>query len=238
LSKSRKGLVVAGTDTAVGKTLVCGGLAAALRGAGVDVGVMKPVESGCRVKGGDLVPEDALFLRRMSKSEDAPGLINQYAMEQPLAPALAASIEGVDIRMEVVVEAFLQLWARHDVVLVEGAGGLLSPLGAGWSLPDLAKRLEAPVFLVARNCLGTISQCLLALYHLRKEGIPLLGVVLNQASSPSGLAEKLNPDAIRNWGKAPVLGVVPFLERRDDATIAKAVKEALDMEPIMAWLRS
>ena len=238
MNKSRKGLIVAGTNTAVGKTLVCGGLAAALRGAGVDVGVMKPVESGCRVKGGDLVPEDAFFLRRMAKSEDAPGLINQYALEQPLAPALAARTEGVDIRMDIVVEAFLQLSARHDVVLVEGAGGLLSPLGAGWSLPDLAKRLEAPVLLVARNYLGTISQCLLALYHLRKEEIPLLGVVLSQASPPSGLAEKLNPDAIRNWGKALVLGVVPFLERRDDATITRAVKESLDLEPIMAWLRS
>ncbi|MDO8473749.1 MAG: dethiobiotin synthase, partial [Dehalococcoidia bacterium] len=196
-----KGLIIAGTDTGVGKTAFCGGLAAVLKQAGVDVGVMKPVESGCHLKNGEPVAADALFLRSMASSEDELGLINPYALEQPLAPALAARLQGVDIRIGVVKEAFFQLAVRHELVLVEGAGGMLSPLSAEWSLPDLALELDAPMIIVARNTLGTINHCLLSVHHARMRGVRVLGVVLTHVYPENGLVQEMNPGAIQEWGK-------------------------------------
>jgi len=231
-------LVIAGTDTGVGKTLLSGGLAAALRTAGIDVGVMKPVESGCRIEKGKPVPEDAIFLRRMAETRDELGLINPYALEHPIAPALAARREGVVIRIEVVKEAFFQLAARHDLVLVEGAGGLLSPLAEDWSLPRLIEELRAPVLIVARNTLGTINQCLLSVDHARRAGIMVMGIVLNHTRRESGLAEQLNSDAVRAWGKIPVLGVLPYISRKGPKGIASAVRNNIDLNPIIEWARS
>lgn len=233
-----KALVIAGTDTGVGKTVFCGGLAAALVRAGVRTGVMKPVESGCRREGGRLVAADALFLRSQASSTDEIGLVNPYALEQPLAPALAARTEGVDISIEVVKEAFSRLSSRHELVLIEGAGGMLSPLGAGWSLPDLALALDAPMVIVARNALGTINHCLLSLHYARSRQIAVIGVVLNQVSPESGLAQETNPGAVRDFGGAPLLGVMPFLSEVNAGSLEKAVKENIDLKPILDLIRS
>lgn len=233
-----KALIIAGTDTGVGKTAFCGGLAAALVQAGVDIGVMKPVESGCRREGGRLVASDALFLRGLALSGDEVRLVNPYALEQPLAPALAARTEGVDISIEVVKEAFLQLSLRHELMLIEGAGGMLSPLSAEWSLPDLALALDAPMVIVARNTLGTINHCLLSLHYARSRRIRIMGMVLNQVSPESGPVQETNPGAVRDWGKAPLLGVMPFLSEVNAGSLEKAVKENIDMQPILDWIRS
>src|SRR4030042_4169582 len=123
-----KGIFVTGTDTGVGKTLVAGGLPALFRENGIDVGVMKPVESGCPRENGILVPKDALFLKEMSGCQDGLDLINPYALEHPLAPALAADLERVEIRLEVIQEAYSILASRHNLVLVEGAGGVVCPV--------------------------------------------------------------------------------------------------------------
>lgn len=231
-----KGLIIAGTDTGVGKTVVCGALCATLRGMGVDVGVMKPVESGCRLDGGERVPEDAIFLRRMAASKDELRLVNPYALEAAIAPALAARIEGIDVRLDVVKKAFFRLALRHEVVLVEGAGGLLSPLAEKWSLPDLAREVGAPIVIVGRNTLGTINHCLLTLSCARSEGIRVLGVVLNQAGDVTDMTAELNPEAIREWGGVPVLGVMPYLLRKTEPALTRAMKANIDLQPVIGWL--
>lgn len=233
-----KGILITGTDTGVGKTLVAGGLAALLRERGIDVGVMKPAESGCRPENGSLVPEDALFLREMSGCRDELSLINPYALEHPLAPALAAELEGVDIRLEVIREAYFTLASRHDVVLVEGAGGLLVPLTPHCFMADLARELgELPVLVVVRGLLGTINHTLLTLYYARREGIGVLGIVMNHTTPQYGLAESLNADALRRWGGGPFLGSLPFLPSLDPESVKEAVRSNLNLEPLLEWLR-
>jgi dethiobiotin synthetase len=232
-----KGIFITGTDTGVGKTLVAAGLAAVLQEKGIDVGVMKPAESGCRRENGLLIAEDALFLRKMSGSQDEVKLVNPYPLEHPLAPALAAEIEGVEIRLEVIREAYLTLASRHDLVLVEGAGGMLVPLTSGRLMIDLAKELGGlPILIVTRMILGTLNHTLLSLYYARKEGMDVLGVVMNHLSPQQGLAESLNPQAMRQWGQAPFLGSLPFLPNTNKESIVKAVKTALNVEPVMLWL--
>lgn len=247
LKRMAKALVVTGTDTGVGKTVIAGGLSAALRAAGLNVGVMKPVESGCARRNGKLVPADAVFLRRMAGVKDEPGLINQYCLEEPVAPALAAARAGVEIQLEVVKNAFARLAQRHDIILIEGAGGLLSPLAGDWSLVDLAKETKAALLVVARNALGTINHSLLTVREARREGLEIIGIVLNWTghavasgeggtSAHSGLAEELNPEALQRMSGVPVLGEIPCLGSR--RAIVSSVARTVRLDTIIAWQRS
>lgn len=228
-----KGLFITGTDTGVGKTLVAGGLAAVLREKGIDVGVMKPVESGCRREKGRLLPEDALYLKDMAQVQDSLNLVNIYALEYPLAPALAADLEGMKINPASIKEAAEQLLSRHELVIVEGVGGLLVPLNDIYFVADLARDLNLPLLIVARASLGTINHTLLTLSYAYGIGLEVIGLVLNHASSAQGLAEAFNPMALRLWSQAPLLGVIPFLPDLSIPLIKQAIKENLDLEPIL-----
>ena len=231
------GIFITGTDTRVGKTLVTGGLAALLREAGIDVGVMKPAESGCRRKDGALIPQDALFLREMAGCRDELQLVNPYALERPLAPALAAECENVDINLEVIREAYSILTSRHDLVLVEGAGGMLTPLNSHRFMADLAGELgRLPVLLVTRDILGTINHTLLTLYYTRRERMDVMGIVMNRTSPADELAESLNAGALQRRGREPFLGSLPFLPSLDRESIKEAIKANLNLEPLLVWL--
>lgn len=232
------GIFVTGTDTGVGKTIIAGGIAAWLREKGVDTGVMKPAESGCRRENSRLVPEDALFLREMAACQDEMELINPYRLEQPLAPALAAEREGVEIRLKVIQEAYYTLASRHQIVIVEGAGGLLVPLTPDCFMADLAKKLgNLPLLVVTRALLGTINHTLLTLYYAQREKLPVLGIVMNHTSPPQGLAESLNPGALQRWGGVPFLGSMPFLPSLDQESLKVAIRTNMELEPIERWLR-
>jgi len=233
-----KGIFITGTDTGVGKTMVAGGLAALLIENGIDVGVMKPVESGCRRENGILIPEDAIFLKEMSGSGDELQLINPYPLEHPLAPAMAAELEGVEIRLEVIREAYLTLTSRHELVLVEGAGGMLVPLTFHFFMADLARELgRLPLLLVTRAQLGTINHTLLTLYYARRERMEVMGIVMNHTSPTYGLAESLNLGALQQWGEAPYLSHLPFLPNTDKEIIKKAIQANLDLDPVKTYLR-
>lgn len=235
-----KGIFVTGTDTGVGKTLVSGGLAAVLREKGVDVGVMKPVESGCSRKNGKLQPEDALFLREMAGSQDEMELVNIYALEHPLAPAIAAKMERVEIKKAAILEALKILLLRHEFVIVEGVGGLLVPLYDNYFVAHLVKDMNLPLLIVARASLGTINHTLLTLSYARQIGLSVTGLVMNRASASTGevedspwRADALNPSAIKRWAKAPLLGVMPFIPDISKPSVMEAVRNNLNLEPIL-----
>ena len=188
------GLFVTGTDTGVGKTYVAAMIARALRAAGHRVGVYKPAASGCwrvgaRGQGlGDrsLISEDALLLW---EAAGRPGTLQRVCPQRfaaPLAPHLAAAVEGrkLDTRL---LRSGLEYWRkRSDVILVEGAGGLMSPLGDDEYVADLACDFGFPLVIVARNALGTINRTLQTLIAATtfREGLPIAGIVLNNPSPP------------------------------------------------------
>src|SRR5579864_6878468 len=152
-----KGLFITGTDTGVGKTRVTAILAVALRQRGLRVGVMKPVESGCLVENGQLLAQDSHFLRQISGCTAPPEIITPYMFREPLAPAIAAQHAGQEIDLDHIAYCYEMLAAEHDIVLVEGAGGLLVPLTRQQNFLDLAARLNLPILVIARNVLGTIN---------------------------------------------------------------------------------
>jgi dethiobiotin synthetase len=198
------GVFIGGTDTGVGKTLVACALVRGLREAGIDVGVMKPVETGVPEGG----PADALALREAARVEDAVSEICplQYAM--PATPEAAARAEGREVSLLRIEEAYEKLRSRHFAMLVEGAGGLLVGLDRKTTMADLAKRLGLPMLLVARATLGTINHTLLSIEACERRGIELLGVIVSHSTGALSEADAANLQVLRETLGGKLIGEV------------------------------
>lgn len=194
-----KGLFVTGTDTGVGKTVVTAAIALALRALGVDVGVVKPIQTG---------EGDAETLRRLAELEAEPQEIAPYSFAAPLAPLVSARLEGKTIDVTEVASTTLRLAARHDVALVEGIGGLCVPISEGATVVDLAVALGFPLAIVARAGLGTVNHTLLTVREARRRDLEVAGVVLNGAEDESTAT---NTELIQAFTGVPVLARVPWL---------------------------
>lgn len=206
-----KGVFITGTDTGVGKTFVAAGLIKALIKRGISVCPMKPVESGCKMRKGSLVPADASALVRASCIKESIDLINPYRLRLPLAPSVAAEIEGKAINRKKIISSYAQLSRRYEMIIVEGAGGIMVPVYKRYLFLDLACDLGLPVLIVARPGLGTINHTLLSIEAIRNRGLKVLGVIINNAAkSATGMSEKSNPDIIKKLGKVSVPGIIPF----------------------------
>jgi dethiobiotin synthetase len=210
-----KGIFVTGTDTGVGKTYVAAGIAAALRSQGVNVGVMKPIETGCRIRSRTLIPVDAVCLAEAAGAHDSLRLISPYRFRKSLAPAVAAELEGRKIEIRRIMNAYRALIGRHDYMIIEGAGGIMVPLSGDYLYLDLAQAIGLPVMVVARPALGTINHTLLTVSALRERGLKIAGVVINYSDNRRpGLAEKTSPQVIEKISGVPVLGIVRYQRGR------------------------
>jgi dethiobiotin synthetase len=196
-------LFVTGTDTGVGKTFVACALATALRAAGRRVAVMKPVETGV-TRG----PEDALRLAAAAGDPAPLDDVCPYRLRAPLAPSVAARLEGVAIDVERLVELILRRAATADVLLVEGAGGLLVPIAARTTWADVAARARLPVLIVAANRLGTINHCALTARAAAAAGLAVRGFVLSQTSAEADASAPTNAEAIADLTGLRCRGVV------------------------------
>jgi dethiobiotin synthetase len=209
-----KGLFITGTDTGVGKTYVACGIAKTLRRQGIDVGVMKPAETGCRMRNGQLFPIDAINLVRAVGVRDALELINPYRFSAPLAPFVAADAEGTRINSHKILECSRILSKRHDFMIIEGAGGIMVPLTQDYLYLDLAADLRLPIVIVARPCLGTINHTLLTISVIKKRRLKIAGIVINYSKDwKNGLAEKMSPAAIQVISGIKILGVMRYRDR-------------------------
>ncbi len=203
-----KSFFITGTDTGVGKTIIAGALAAAFREKGLDVGVMKPVATG----GWD----DARFLIKSAGVEDNIFLVNPYCLVTPVAPAVAAEREKLKIDIRRIKDAYEKLSRRHEMVIVEGVGGILVPIYKKYLVTDLIKDLDLPIIIVAKPGLGTINHTLLTIRQARVSRIKVLGVIINNYDeATAGIAEKTAPAVIERIGKVPILGIVRHVERPD-----------------------
>lgn len=207
-----KGIFITGTDTDVGKTVVAGAMAMGLKKIGFSVGVMKPVETGCKKVGKRLIPSDAIFLKKASGSRDSLDLINPYRFEKSLAPSVASELEGVRIDISRILKTFDIMKKRHDIVIIEGAGGILVPVYKDYLFLDLIRDLGLPVLIVARPWLGTINHTLLTIRCAQEYGIPVIGFILNYTKDlKQDPSEKTNPLVIKRLSNVPLIGIFPFI---------------------------
>ena len=221
------GVFVTGTDTDVGKTFVTRVLARGLRAAGVDVGVMKPAETGVPAEG----PMDARALIAAAGVEDALDEVCPLQFVLPAAPEAAARFEERSVSLEPVMAAWSTLSKRHAFMLVEGAGGILVPFDAERSMADLAARLALPLLVVARASLGTINHTLLTLEACERRGLPVLGVVISHATGVLSDADARNLTLLREALGARLIGEVP---PADDPT--KVDPQSAGLDALLAWI--
>ena len=187
-------VVVTGTDTEIGKTMVTAGLARALRDRGVDVVAIKPVESGTSLEPAP-IEDGAILARAAEQDSPAQALVR---LREPLAPPLAADIDDVELDMDAWCDTIRGRAESADLVLVEGAGGLLSPLTWAETARELAQKLDASALVVAPDKLGTLNHTLLVLEVLEEVDIPLCGVVYSAPETPDSSTGR-NAQTLRDF---------------------------------------
>ena len=189
-------LIITGTDTGIGKTVLSAMLALALGAT-----YFKPVQSGIE----DETDRDAI--KRMTGLGDDRVLANAVTLTQPLSPHRSAELDGVSIDLDSLTPPSI------DPLIVEGAGGLMVPLNRETLFIDLFAAWNLPVVLCARTGLGTINHTLLSLEALRARDIPILGVAFVGDDNPDNIR------SIAEMGDVKVLGRMPLLQRIDAETL-------------------
>jgi dethiobiotin synthetase len=175
----QRGVFVTGTDTGVGKTFVVIGLIQQLELRGITTAPRKPVESGCKISGNEVLPADALVMQGATSRGISLDEICPHRLEHALSPERAAALEGVTLSVRMLAEACQGTHGHHHLI-VEGAGGFYSPVASDGLNADLAQRLGLPVLLVASDRLGCINQVLLTAQAIESRGLTLSAVALNQ----------------------------------------------------------
>ena len=208
----KHGIFITATDTGVGKTVVTAALAVALRKRGYAVGVMKPIETGVPSSADD--ESDAARLRAAARSSDALTEIRPYAFRLPVAPLSAARAEGTTVRVATIMRTFRILQSRHEVLLVEGVGGVHVPITSSLDVADLIYKMKFPAIVVGQSGLGGINHALLTLHALRRRKIPIVALVLNQPrpvhTKTARVQERTTVTLLCRLAKVPVVGPLPY----------------------------
>lgn len=228
-----KGIFITGTDTGVGKSVASAAIAMLLKRSGHSVGVMKPVTSGCIERDGQLVSQDAELLCFAAGVALTPDCA-PYLLKAPLAPSVAASLEGVRIDFQVIQDAYRRIADSCEYVIVEGAGGLMVPLAGGLLMSDLASHLGLPIAVVARPGLGTINHTLLTTFSGRNLGLEVKGVIVNRYPDHPDQAEAYAPHLIASLSGTQLLGVFPEVAGDDDRRTVEGVVALLEQDPATA----
>jgi dethiobiotin synthetase len=221
---SARGCFVSGSDTGAGKTVVACALARSLRARGIDVGVLKPIETGV----GEAGPLDAIALREAAASDETIDAICPQQFALPAAPTVAAEHARRSVDLDAVDRAFAQCAAQHEFVLAEGAGGLLVPAAAGVSMADLAARFDLPLIVAVRAALGTINHTLLTLEAAAARGLELLGVVISHADAELPAGDRANLDHLRDVLGERLIGEIPPLAAGESAP-----PDAIDLDRVL-----
>lgn len=218
-------LLITGTDTEAGKTVVTTALAAYWQKyyPHRSLGIMKPIQSGV----GDKELYEALF-----SLEQSPEEITPLYFQAPLAPPIAAAKENRSIDLAIVWQTLLKLQKQRDFLLVESLGGLGSPITNELTVADLAGEWRLPTFLVVPVRLGAIAQAVANVALARQTKINLRGIILNctQPRTEAEIADLTPPELIESFTHIPVLGCVPYLENPQDVEKLAEVAGVLDWE--------
>lgn len=231
-----KGVFITGTDTGVGKTAVAAAIALHLKRTGVRVGVLKPVTSGALDMDDRLVSEDAELLRWASGCTAPDQDIAPYVFRMPVAPSEAAAREGKTVEIDPICAAFERLAAKHDFLIVEGAGGLLVPLADNLLVADLAVRLALPLLIVARPDLGTVNHALMTCECARARGIDVMGVIINGQAEQPDEAGSYASRLISQYATVQVPAVLTRSNDTDERNVIENLAAQIENQPLAATL--
>ncbi len=204
----KKSLFITGTDTEIGKTTAAALLALLYKQAGVSVTYMKPVQSGSARAGTKLYSQDADFVSGIA-GLSIDKINNPYKFAAVLSPYLAASQVKKVISLEKILADFYKLQSNYEAVIVEGAGGLMTPLTKDYLISDLAAKMDLPLIVVAKAGLGTLNHTKLTVEAARRRGINVAGIVVNKFPAHPDQAAATNVSELERLTDVPVILKIP-----------------------------
>ena len=229
-----KAYFITGTDTGVGKTVITAGLAGSMRKLGVDVGVMKPIATGITQKTG-FKSLDVGIIVEASRTKDSEDLINPVFLPIPTSPYDATKLLSLPVDMPLILTTFTKLLSIHDVLLVEGIGGIMTPITKNFFVVDMIKAMDIETIIVTRATLGTLNHTMMTYQSCKDFGIKVKGLVINNFDEKGSAAEKNAPITLHEITGLDILGVVPFIKDYNKIdTMIEMVGKKVDVESLIS----
>ena len=229
-----KSYFITATDTGVGKTTITAALAASIKKSGIDVGIMKPVATGVLQKTG-FKSSDVSILYHAAQVTDPENEINPIFMPLPVSPYDAGKILDMTFNKKIIFEQFTKLKNKHEMMLVEGIGGILTPLARDYFVADMIKDLGLETIIVTRSTLGTLNHTMMTIKICREYKIPVKGILVNNYDENGGPAEKNSPITIHEMTGVPILGVLPHVKDYENLeSMISCIEKNVDLKSLIS----
>jgi len=225
-----KSIFITGTDTDVGKTYITAGLGVVLQKMGVDVGVMKPFAAGSAQKKG-YKSEDIEILSRAAQVYDPENLVNPQFFPISASSYTAWKRLKTKPKIPTILSSFKKLSKLHDMILVEGMGGIMTPILKDYYITNLIKEMKIPTVIVARSKVGTVNHTIMTVKMCEKYKIPIKGIIINNFDT--GYPVKDLTSDLENLTNVPVLGSIPFIKDMSNISLYRIFKKNLDLKLLL-----
>ena len=228
-----KSYFITGTDTNVGKTWIAAGLARAFQKMGIDIGIMKPFAAGNSQKTG-FKSEDVEILSNAAGVNDPENLVNPQFFPIPASPYTAMKDSKVQEKVDIdlILQNFKKLSELHDSILVEGMGGIMTPILKNYFVTNLINDLNLETIIVTRTRIGTLNHTIMTCKMAKKYGIHVKGLIINQIDLEGYDVDVLKDD-IEDICGFSVLGVIPFFKTFDIDQIANIFQTKFDLKNLI-----
>ena len=226
-----KSFFITGTDTDVGKTYITAGLAVTLRKMGIDVGIMKPYAAGTPQKKG-FKSEDVEILSKSAQVSDPENLVNPQFFKMAASPYTASKNLKVRVKVDSVISNFKKLSKLHSMLLVEGMGGIMTPILKNYFVANLIKEMNMPAVIVTRTKVGTVNHTIMTCKMCEKYKIPIKGIIINNFDSDGYPLKTLKRD-LQDLTGVQVLGTIPFIKNLSDDSLYRNFKKNMDMNSLI-----
>lgn len=225
-----KSYFITGTDTGIGKTCVTAGLAMALKQSHINVGVMKPYATGSK-SNGKFRSADVEVLADAAQVNDPEDLLNPYFFSIPASPFSAAKRLGVTIDNKIVLERFKKLQHLHDMMLVEGIGGILTPILANYYVIDLIKDMSLDAIIITSSKIGTVNHTLMTCKMCEKHNVTVRGLIINDYESGYNTSD-LKQD-FEDLVGISVLGIIPHIDPFSIESFSQILSKNIDLKSLI-----
>ena len=225
-----KSLFITGTDTDFGKTYITAGLAITLRKMSIDVGVMKPFAAGIAQKKG-FKSEDVEILSNAAQINDSESLVNPQFFPISASPYTAWKKLKIKPKIPLIISSFKKLSKKHELMLVEGMGGTLTPILKNYYIANLIKDMKIPTVIVTRSKVGTVNHTLMTVMMCQKYKIPIKGIIINNFDKGYPI-NQLKKD-LESLTGIKVLGSIPFIKDMSDKSLYMIFKKYIDMKSLL-----
>jgi len=225
-----KSIFITGTDTDVGKTYITAGLAITLRKMGTDVGVMKPFAAGVKQKKG-FKSEDVEILSNSAKVDDSEELLNPQFFPISASPYTAWKKLKIKPKIPLILSSLKKLAKKHEMILVEGMGGTMTPILKNYFITDLIKDMKIPTIIVTRSKVGTVNHTIMTVKMCQKYKIPIKGIIINNFDKGYPI-DQLKKD-LEDLTGIKVLGSIPFIKDMSDKSLYRIFKKNINMKAVL-----